>query len=121
MRVSIQGSYKHIYNVCGDIFVKYEVKRIRCLKYREDVNYSGWSNHCSRPNPVNSADDVENQNKDDDGNTRIDDDADRPGHRAAGVGDTVSEQKKPKGGFGEKGAEGVERQASAFFEGIRHG
>ena len=36
----------------GDVFMKNGVKKIWCLKCKEDVNYGGWSDHCSRHHPV---------------------------------------------------------------------
>ena len=79
------------------------MKKIWCLKCKEDVNYTGWSDHCSRHHPVND---------DADGDNRGDDGTDRPGRRAAGVGD-VSKEKKPKDGCGKmetKGAAPKRRQ-----------
>ena len=73
-------------------------EKIWCLKCKEDVNYTGWSDHCSRHHPVNN---------DADGNNRGDDDTDRPGRRAAGVGDVLLKEKKPKGGCGKKAAIGA--------------
>ena len=45
---------------------------------------------------TNRSDDVEEQSKDDNGNYRKDDDADRLGHRAAGVEDAASKHKTPE-------------------------
>ena len=75
-----------------------KMHKIWCLKYKEDVHHIGWSDHCSRRHPVNGSDDADE---------RKDDDADRPGHRTAGVGDAVSTRKKPKHGYGKKEAEGA--------------
>ena len=89
----------------GDVSMKNGVKKIWCLKCEEDVNCGGWSDHCSRRHSVQGLD-AEEHSKDDDGNERRDDDADRPGHHAAGVGDAVSTQKKPKDGYRKKEAKG---------------
>ena len=72
------------------------VPTIWCLKYKEDVNYGGWSHHCSRRHPVQGSD-GEEHNNDDAGNKRKDDDADRPGHHCAGVGDVVSTHAEAQG------------------------
>ena len=84
------------------------VKKIWCLKCKEDVNYGGWSDHCLRRHPVQGPD-AEERSKDDDDNKRKDDDTDQPkgsdaGHLCAGVGDAVSTQKKPKDGYRKKEA-----------------
>ena len=75
------------------------VPTIWCLKYKEDVNYGGWSGHCSRRHPAQGSD-AEERSKNDDDNKRKADDTDQPegsdaGHLCAGVGDAVSTQKKP--------------------------
>ena len=93
----------------GDVYMKDGVPKIWCLKCKEDVNYGGWSGHCSRRHPVQGSDDAEERNKDNDDNKRKDDDTDQPkgsdaGHLCAGVGDAVSTQ-KPKDGYQKKEAE----------------
>ena len=93
----------------GDVYMKDGVPKIWCLKCKEDVNYGGWSAHCSRRHPVQGSDAEEHSN-DDDGNKRKDDDTDQPQgsdaeHLSAGVGDVVSTQKKHKDGYRKKEAE----------------
>ena len=95
----------------GDVYMKDGVPKIWCLKCKEDVNYGGWSGHCSRRHPVQGSDDEE-RSKDDDDNKRKDDDTDQPqgsdaGHLCAGVGDAVSTQKEPKDGYSKKEAKGA--------------
>ena len=99
------------------------VPTIWCLKCKEDVNYGGWSHHCSRRHPVQGSDAEEHNNDDDDGNKRKDDDADRPGHLCAGVRDVVSTQKKHKDGYRQKEAEsaapGRRKKASSGDQGTQ--
>ena len=71
----------------GAVSFKHGVKKVWFLKCKEDVNYTGWSNHCSRHHPVNVTGDVGEQSKDDDGN--------------GDDGNTVSKRKKPKAGIGQ--------------------
>ena len=82
------------------------VPTIWCLKCKEDVNYGGWSDHCKRRHPVQGSD-ADELGKVDDDSERKDDDTDRPGHHAAGVGDAVSTRKEPKDGYRKKEAEGA--------------
>ena len=62
----------------GSISAINRVKNIWCLKSKENVNCTDWSDHCARKHPVDSP------------ATEKDEGADRPGHRAAGAGDAVS-------------------------------
>ena len=71
----------------GAISVKNTVKKIWCLKCKEDVNYTGWSDHCKKHHPVNGTGDVGDHSKEDDGKADV--------------------QKKPKGGHGKKEAAGA--------------
>ena len=89
----------------GEVSHKTGVKKIWCQKCKEDVNYGGWSDHCSRRHPVQGSD-ADEHGKDDYGSEREVDDTDRPGHHAAGVGDAVSTQKEPKDGYRKKEAKG---------------
>ena len=59
--------------------------KIWCAKCNENVNYTVWSDHSARKHPVDGT------------ATGKDEGADRPGHRAAGVGDAVSRKKEAKG------------------------
>ena len=106
----------------GDVYMKDGVPKIWCLKCKEDVNYGGWSAHCSRRHPVQGSD-AEEHNNDDDGNKRKADDADRPGHLCAGVRDVVSTQKKHKDGYRQKEAEsaapGRRKKASSGDQGTQ--
>ena len=97
------------------------VPTIWCLKYKEDVNYGGWSVQCSRRHPVQRSDAEEHRNDDDDGNKRKDDGTDQPqssdaGHLCAGVDDVVSTQKQHTDCYRKKEAEsaapGRRKQAS---------
>ena len=65
-------------------------KKVWCLKCKEDVNYSTWSDHCARRHPANGSGDGGEQRKDDDGKD--------------GDGNTVSKRKKPGDGNGKKEA-----------------
>ena len=62
----------------GNISVINGVRKILCLKCKMNVNYSGWSNHCTEKHPVDGP------------ATENDEGADRPGRRAAGAGGAAS-------------------------------
>ena len=87
------------------------VKKIWCLKCKEDANYCGSRHHPeklinSRHHPEKGSDAYELGKVDDD-SERKDDDTDRRGHLCAGVGDAVSTRKEPKDGYRKKEAEGA--------------
>ena len=69
----------------GAVSFKNGVKKVWCLKCKEDANYSSWSDHCRRHHA-----NVDEQSKDDDGKD--------------GDGNTVSKRKKPGDGNGKKEA-----------------
>ena len=77
----------------GAVCFKNGVKKVWCLKCKEDVNYSAWSDHCSRRHPANGSGGVGEQSKDNDGKDVKDAD-----------GNTVSKRKKPGDGNGRKEA-----------------
>ena len=81
------------------------VKKIWCLKCKEDANYRGRSVPRSRHHPEKGSDAYELGKVDDD-SERKDDDTDRRGHLCAGVGDAVSTRKEPKDGYRKKEAKG---------------
>ena len=88
------------------------VKKIWCLKCKEDVNYGGWSVHCSKHHLVQGSDADELGKVDDNNGERKDDDTDQPqgsdaGHLCAGIGGVVSTQKGPKDGYNKKEAKGA--------------
>ena len=88
------------------------MKTISCLKCKEDVNYGGWSLHCSKHHLVQGSDADELGKVDDDNGERKDDDTDQPqgsdaGHLCAGIGGVVSTQKGPKDGYNKKEAKGA--------------
>ena len=69
----------------GNISFVEGVKKIWCLKCKEPVNYTGWSNHCTEKHPV-------------DGQAIAKDEgADRPERQAAGAGGAASRKKEAKG------------------------
>ena len=97
------------------------VKKIWCLKCKEDANYRGRSVHRSRHHLVKGSD-ADELGKVDDDSERKDDDIDRPGHLCAGVGDAVSRQKEPKDGYRKKAkgtAPGRRQKDSSRDQGTR--
>ena len=70
----------------GNISVINGVKQILWLKHKENVNYTGLSDHCARKHPVDGP------------ATEKDEGADRPGHRAAGAGSAVAKEGGQKSG-----------------------
>ena len=79
----------------GDLSVKGGAKKIWCLKCKEDVNYTGWSDHCSKHHPVKGSGDVGDKSKNDAGKG---DDKDNRSGRG---------QKKLQDGHGKKEAKGA--------------
>ena len=69
----------------GNISFVKGVRKIWCLKCKEPVNYTGWSNHCMEKHPVNGQ------------AIAKDESADRPERQAAGAGGAASRKKEAKG------------------------